>query len=131
MNLPTNAVKGIITNEKGEILLLQRNPNKYGGDVWDLPGGLMDQEENEKDTLIREVKEELNVDIKILGKKNKWKFIRLGDKKTVEVQNYICEIIGGNIELSSEHKDYKWVSLKDMQKYEVKDKSLYESLKNI
>lgn len=35
-----------------------------GKDVWYIPGGKREKGENDEDTLIREIKEELNVDIK-------------------------------------------------------------------
>lgn len=35
MNIPTRAVKAVITNEVDEILLLQRNPQARSVDNWD------------------------------------------------------------------------------------------------
>ncbi len=56
------AVAAIIENEKGELLLSVRafNPNKG---MLDLPGGFVDPNESAEGALIREVKEELNLDI--------------------------------------------------------------------
>ncbi|MFN4212614.1 MAG: NUDIX hydrolase [Microgenomates group bacterium] len=58
---PTNAL--IIENNKGEILLVKRKlpPKK---NFWDLPGGFLDFKETIKESLIREVKEELNINLK-------------------------------------------------------------------
>ena len=131
MSIPTQAVKAVIINENGEILLLQRNPNQYGTDVWDLPGGLIDPGEKEESSLLREIKEELNIEAKIKEKSKQWSFIRLGDKKEVTIQNYTCNLLEGNIKLSNEHKDYKWVNLKNIKQYRVKDKSFYKSLENL
>jgi len=139
------AVKAIILKED-KILLLKRNPiysrkhidlelNKFKEkdieNIWDLPGGGLEKEESEIQALNREVKEELNINIKIIKKSRKWSFVGLDGKK-VEVTNYICEKINSNkIKLSDEHLDYKWVKLNDIYKYKVKDDSFYESLKNI
>jgi 8-oxo-dGTP diphosphatase len=131
MSIPTKAVKGIILNKEKELLLLQRNPNQYGTDVWDLPGGLIDHGEKEEDALIRETREELSVNIIIKEKSKKWSFIRLGDEKEVVVQNYICQIIDGDIKLSEEHKDYKWAKLENIKQYRVKNDSFYKSLENL
>ena len=56
------AVAAIIFNEKKELLLTVRafEPNKG---MLDLPGGFVDPGENAEETLIREIKEELNLDI--------------------------------------------------------------------
>ena len=53
-------IKGIITNEKGQILLLY--VGKWGGNEghWDVPGGRMDDGETFEQTLARELKEEIN-----------------------------------------------------------------------
>lgn len=128
MQLPTNAVKAIILNDKNEILLLQRNPKRSVVDNWDFPGGLIEEGEKEDDALIREVKEELNVDINIINKGKTWKFLRPKDNKWVKVQNYICKIINGNITLSDEHINFRWVNKSDIKTYHVKDESFYESI---
>lgn len=58
------AVAGIIENEKGEILLTVRGREPEKGTL-DLPGGFVDPGETAEEALIREVKEELNIDVKI------------------------------------------------------------------
>lgn len=58
--VPCNAV--ILENKKGEILLVKRKfPPKKG--YWDLPGGFMQADETLEESIKREVKEELNIDI--------------------------------------------------------------------
>ena len=49
----------IIVNEKGQILLQSRADN----DRWGLPGGCQELGEKFEDTIIREVKEETNLDV--------------------------------------------------------------------
>lgn len=49
----------IIVNDKGEILLQSRADN----DRWGLPGGRQELGERFEDTVIREVKEETNLDV--------------------------------------------------------------------
>lgn len=51
------SVKGVISDEN-RILLLKNERNE-----WDFPGGKLDKNDTIKETLIREVKEELNLDI--------------------------------------------------------------------
>ncbi len=57
---PTNAV--ILVNTKGEILLTKRKyePKK---DYWDLPGGFVNMGETIEDSVMRELKEELDIEI--------------------------------------------------------------------
>lgn len=49
----------IIVNDKGQILLQSRADN----DRWGLPGGCQELGERFEDTVIREVKEETNIDV--------------------------------------------------------------------
>lgn len=62
--LPCNAA--IIENKQREILLVKRKfPPKKG--FWDLPGGFIDAHESLEQSVKRELKEELNIKIKVLG----------------------------------------------------------------
>lgn len=56
------AVAAIIENDKGELLLTIRafDPNKG---MLDLPGGFVDPNESVEEALIREIKEELNLNV--------------------------------------------------------------------
>ena len=57
---PTNGL--ILENEKGEVLLVKRKyPPKKG--YWDIPGGFVDFEETIEESLEREIKEELGIEI--------------------------------------------------------------------
>jgi 8-oxo-dGTP diphosphatase len=62
MDKPTVGIASIIFNEKDEILLLHRI-GKVGDDTWGLPGGKMEKNETFEECIIREVKEECNLDI--------------------------------------------------------------------
>lgn len=57
-------VGGVILNNRSEILLIKRksNPN-----VWAIPSGYMENNETIYETIIRETKEETNVNIKPKG----------------------------------------------------------------
>lgn len=58
---PTTAV--IFENEKGELFLLKRNKAPKKG-YWDTPGGFVDLNESLEESVKREIKEELNLNIK-------------------------------------------------------------------
>lgn len=59
-------VTAVIYTETGKVLLQKRNNNKktYGG-VWSITGGHVLTGESKLEAIIREVKEELNLDVKI------------------------------------------------------------------
>ena len=59
-------VAAILENKRGQILLVERkNPPKKG--YWDLPGGFLEFNENLENALIRELKEELGVNLRGLS----------------------------------------------------------------
>lgn len=128
MNTRIRAVKAVIFNELDEILLLQRNPKKSGQDNWDLPGGIVKPHEDEQNTLIREINEELGVKARIISQGEKWCFFRPQDGQWVDVQNYNCQI-EGRILLSEEHIAFSWVNKSRIKEYPVKDDSFYDAIK--
>ncbi len=101
----------IIHNQK--ILCVQRGENKYDyiSKKFEFPGGKMEEGETKKQTIIREIKEELNMDI-IPGK----------ELETVEheypdfnltMHSFICESLNNEVFLT-EHIDYKWLSISEL-----------------
>lgn len=53
----------VIANEQGQILLQQRPEGKHMGGLWEFPGGKLEENETPEDALVRELKEELSIDI--------------------------------------------------------------------
>ena len=57
---------GVVIEKEGKILLVKRKFQPYKGD-WSLPAGFMEYDESPEQCAIREIKEELNVDVKLDG----------------------------------------------------------------
>jgi len=57
---------GLIYRE-GKLLITQRPPDKPGGLKWEFPGGKIEENEDPRDCLIREVREELGIEIAVDG----------------------------------------------------------------
>lgn len=108
-------VKAIIQNTNGEVLILKRKGK--GADGWDLPGGRVQQDENIRDTLIREVKEETGLvyldNICPYGIFLTPIRIELGESQFARLLLYChtCSIMDGqSVKLSSEHDSFLWTS---------------------
>ena len=118
-------MRGIVKNENGEILLLKRHPKSiHGPEKWELPGGKVDKGEFFDECLVREIKEETNLDAKV------------GDfceaiqddyfhKRTVQVIMYLIDV-KGEVEISEEHVDFRWTNVE-----EIKDLDITPSLKKL
>ena len=61
------AVDAVIEDERGNILLIKRKYPPFK-DFYALPGGFIEKGETPKQTIIREVKEETNLDIEVIKK---------------------------------------------------------------
>lgn len=88
---PTNGL--IAENEKGEILLVKRlYPPKKG--FWDVPGGFADIEETMEESLKREIREELGVELNNLRY-----FTSTVDRYLYKGMNYytLCFHFTGNV----------------------------------
>ncbi|MGZ7443076.1 NUDIX domain-containing protein [Paenibacillus sp. TH7-28] len=64
--VPRLGVGAVILNERGEILLVHRNrePEK---DTWSIPGGKVDPYETMESCVVREIKEEVDLDVEVKG----------------------------------------------------------------
>jgi 8-oxo-dGTP pyrophosphatase MutT (NUDIX family) len=105
------SAKAIIRKGR-KVLILKDAYSNY----WDLPGGHVKDEETIEDGLKREVKEESGLTV-MSCKAMTVKQMTLG-KETKPVCFYVCQA-DGNIKLSKEHTDFKWVELNDISKYNV------------
>jgi len=62
-NKIVKAVVGILRNANGEILIAERRQDQFMGGFWELPGGKIEEGESNEESLARELKEELGVEI--------------------------------------------------------------------
>lgn len=107
-------VGAIITNEKGEIFLARRKKDDFMGGFYEIPGGNAEKGESILDTLIREVKEETNLDIiKVNSYIDQFDYLSNSCKKCRQF-NFKVEVKGGPI-LLTEHDEYKWINLQEIE----------------
>lgn len=98
-----------------KFLLLQRQPNKPHGGKWGLPAGKVDQGENLREAVCREVFEETGI------KANHSEVTYLGvlwvrhDGNEFEYHSFVVKMEADpEIKLStSEHQNHRWVSLSE------------------
>ena len=85
-------VSGVVLNQKGQILLVQRNDSK----AWSLPGGIVENGESPDQAVVREVKEETGLDVDIVRLTGI--YIRYLWKKNL-LFVYKCQVKGGVLTL--------------------------------
>jgi 8-oxo-dGTP diphosphatase len=117
----------IIQNEK--ILLTQRGEHPHHPFQWEFPGGKIKPGESETECILREIKEELNIQLEIQERLEPAVY-DYGFKK-IELIPFICFIRDGKIKLN-EHVDYRWIKWQEAVNLNISeaDKKIISSEKN-
>lgn len=119
---------GIIINDNKEFLMLKFSKEVNPGEKWIFPGGRLDNGEEPKKGLLREIKEETNLDVEIVQACDVTMWGEGEDHRYAVF--FICKIKkGDNIKLSHEHQDYKWCSFDKINKINFHDNVFKEILK--
>ena len=107
-----------IAKKENKILLLKRHPkSKTGACQWELPGGKVEKGEFFDEALIREFKEETNLDVTLgeFYEAIQQDFVK---KRTVQlIINVIPE--NYNVKISEEHRDYSWVDIEKIKTLDI------------
>jgi 8-oxo-dGTP diphosphatase len=99
----------------GQYLITQRKAEDSFGGFWELPGGKREPDEPMEDCVRRELKEELDLDVTILG------FFRIVvypyPHRLVKLHIYWCSIAPEAVPKAIECQAYAWVDPKDLANY--------------
>lgn len=103
-------VVAAIIQKENKILATKRGYGEFIN-MWEVPGGKIESGETKKQALVREIKEELNIEINV-------------DKFALDIEYqypnfylfmscFMCSIKEGSIELL-EHNDGKWITKEEL-----------------
>lgn len=109
--------KSVIQKNNKYLLLKRASHSKSYPDLWDFPGGKHDPGETTEQAVIRETKEETSYGIKPGKEIQKQEYH--DEKHDLLFHYFIPEIISGDLKLSSEHSDFKWVSEEEMKNLDL------------
>ena len=102
------AMKGIIRSPKG-LLVVQRTPkDEVGAGTWEWPGGKLEFGETLVEGLRREIEEETGLTVTI-GELLYATTFFTGPERQLVLLTYEAFHQGGEVRLSEEHTDWKWV----------------------
>jgi 8-oxo-dGTP diphosphatase len=101
-------VKGIV-GRGGKILVLKRSAaDDHLPEVWETPGGGVDQEESPQEALKREILEETGLLVTIGKPFNVFTFHKDTGEFKVGI-TFLCEYASGEVKLSEEHSEYRFI----------------------
>ncbi len=104
--------KVVIKNDTGKVLLLLRSSTAPSRPLtWDLPGGIIEADEEALDAAVRETKEESGIDIsnydlKKLDTRKDYKFCWIV---------YGANVMAPKVDISWEHVEFKWVNVEELE----------------
>ncbi|WP_033219292.1 NUDIX domain-containing protein [Streptomyces virginiae] len=115
------AVTAFVVNEAGDVLLERRSDNGR----WGMPGGAQEVGENIAGTVVREVLEETGIQVEVVGLvgifTDPGHVIAFADGE-VRQEFSLCfraRPVGGDIQVSSESLEVRWVSRAEIESLEV------------
>jgi len=113
-NIERMAVGGIILDEtKTKLLLLKRHPSDFLPNLEELPSGKVEHDESLNEAVIREVKEETDLDvIEVTNYLNSFDYFSKSGKKTRQFNFILTTKSTTTISLlPDEHSSFTWHSL--------------------
>jgi len=107
-------VAAVIVKEN-KILIARRKEGKHLEFKWEYPGGKVNNDENEKESLKRELKEELDISVSIDDYITE-SFYEY-DKAKINLKAYFVKNYSGTIKLTV-HDKINWIKIDELNNYE-------------
>ncbi|MGA2026926.1 MAG: (deoxy)nucleoside triphosphate pyrophosphohydrolase [Syntrophobacteraceae bacterium] len=123
-------VTAALISSQGRLFVAQRPPWKKFGLLWEFPGGKVEPGEGLEHSLVREIKEELCLNIYVRGL---FKKISLQEPDfAIDLHAYWCSICGGTLRLV-EHIAFMWANLSELKQIDFTqaDRLLIPFLENL
>jgi A/G-specific adenine glycosylase len=109
-----NVAAGIIWNERGRLLIAQRPLDGLLGGLWEFPGGKQEADESLPDCLMRELREELAIEVRV---GDLFVVVRHGFTHfRITLHAFTCEYISGPPQAVGV-RDWAWVAPEQLDSY--------------
>jgi len=111
-------VAQIIIKKDDKFLLVKRSKNETIPRIWEFPAGKVELLENIEDAAVREMKEESGLTpskINYIGYHERHGKER---KQHKVYHNFLVEDFEGEVELSEEHDDYRWMTKEEVLNFD-------------
>ncbi|QQD81932.1 (deoxy)nucleoside triphosphate pyrophosphohydrolase [Bacillus siamensis] len=105
----------VIQNENNEILCALRSPKMSLPNLWEFPGGKLEEGENAQEALVREIEEEL--DCKIVASDVIADIHHEYEKVIVNLISIKAKIVSGK-PVAKEHAEFRWVPIHELESLE-------------
>ncbi|NJJ37837.1 (deoxy)nucleoside triphosphate pyrophosphohydrolase [Paenibacillus sp. 7028] len=107
-------VTAAIIMDAEKVLITKRRDEGSTSGLWEFPGGKTEGHESLEQCLRREIKEELNINIRV--RKYFRESVFQSEKATYRIMAFFAKLISGDIQLNV-HDEAKWVDIADLNQY--------------
>lgn len=112
--------KVLVFNQAGQILFLRRSSKTERAGGWDFPGGGLENEQPEEG-IQREALEEANIQITDVQPVATITHDRNEPNSKTLIIGYTAKLKSGEVELSWEHDDFKWLTVGEALEMDLPD----------
>ncbi|MDO5672738.1 MAG: (deoxy)nucleoside triphosphate pyrophosphohydrolase [Actinomycetaceae bacterium] len=106
-------VVGAVVLVDGRILVCRRASHKSNAGLWEFPGGKISEGEAPSDALVREIREELGVHIRVGELLDRSQ--TLVEESTVDLAVYWATLLSDPPVASTDHDELRWVLPKELK----------------
>ena len=106
---------GIIKKDNQVLIGKRKYKDKFGG-MWEFPGGKLEKSELPEDCLIREFKEELDIDL--IKFSHLMSYVHESTAIKLIVHAFIIDSFSGQFKLT-DHESIQWVDIKSLSNFNL------------
>jgi len=128
VKIKLDVVCGIIYNEQGDIFIARKAPGKSNEGKWEFPGGKQKVDELPENCLKRELIQEMEMNVTVLGRIGSINF-EIENSLSINLAAYKCLLESSSYKMI-DHDEYKWVKQNELNSYDMiaEDKSFLQLL---
>ena len=115
--------------DRGKILIAQNNESSDHPFQWEFPGGKVKTGETEKECIVREIEEELNLTVEVVEALTPVEYDY--KIKAIRLIPFVCSLVSGEMKLN-DHKAVKWMTIDELGELDLAeaDKGLIQLVEN-
>ena len=103
-----------VVYKNNHMLITRRKPEGLLGGLWEFPGGKVRSHESPDNACIREIKEEVNLNVTVDRQISQVKHAYTHFKILMDV--FMCRYVSGKVKLKGP-VDFRWITLKEIDQY--------------